>query len=412
MTPPAASIPTAAIPVARQYRAMGLIGAAHFMSHFYQLALPPLFVFLKPALGVSYAGLGLVMTTFFVATAVVQVPVGLLVDRIGPRRVLIAGLVLQGAAIGLAGVGNSYPALVVLFLVAGLGNAVFHPADFAILSATVDDARLGRAFGVHTFGGSIGYAAAPVTMVLLTALWDWRVALAVVGLAGLAIAVLIAASGATLQDAAAREPPKDDPIQDEKAPDAKPSWRFMLSRPMVLFFLFYVFTSASGTAMTNFSVVALIEVHGTPLAAANAALTVFLVAAMVGTLPGGLVADWTRRHDLVLVLCFVVMAACVTALGVAALSLWLIMAVVTVAGLMRGIYNASRDIMVKHAAPDGRIGSAFGFVTLGYTLGQGGTPVIYGWLLDVDAGRWVFFVSAIFALAAIATVLASKERAR
>jgi MFS family permease len=197
-------------------------------------------------------------------------------------------------------------------------------------------------------------------------------------------------------------------VQDK--PDDKPSWRFMLSRPMVMFFLFYVFTSASGTGMTNFSVVALIEVYGTNLSLANTVLTVFLVAAMVGTLPGGYLADWTRRHDLVLVVCFVVMAGCVAAIGTAALPLWLILVAVTVAGLMRGVYNASRDMLVKQAAPRGRIGSAFGFVTLGYTLGQGGTPVVYGWLMDVGAGAAVFYVSAAFALLAIATVLAPRGR--
>ncbi len=392
----------------RESRAIGLVSAGHFMSHFYQLTLPPLFVFIKPDLGITYAALGLVMTVFFVATAVVQMPVGFLVDRIGARRVLIAGLLLQSGAVALAGLSGTYSALLVLFLVAGLGNAVFHPADFAILSATVRESRLGRAFGVHTFGGSIGFAAAPLTMVLFAGLWNWRVALVVAGMIGIVTALTIAFSGDTLRDHAAGVAEKG---ADGEKPQDKPSWRFMLSRPMVMFFLFYTLTSASGTGMTNFTVVALIEVYGTPLAVANTALSVFLVAAMIGSLPGGYLADWTRRHDLVLVVCFLVMAGCIAALGTAALPLWLILAAVTVAGFMRGIYNASRDILVKQAAPDGRIGSAFSFVTLGYTLGQGTTPVIYGWLLDTGAGAAVFYVSAAFALLAIATVLGPRGHA-
>jgi MFS family permease len=400
---------TAAAATRAESRAIGLISAGHFMSHFYQLTLPPLFVFIKPDLGVTYAALGLLMTAFFVATAVAQVPVGMLVDRIGARRVLIAGLVLMSGAVALAGLMNSYAALLALFLVAGLGNAVFHPADFAILSATVQESRLGRAFGIHTFGGSIGYAAAPLTLGLFTSLWDWRAAVGAVGIIGLAIAAVIALSGDTLRDPAASGGAGPKGAADGK-PGEKPSWRFMLSRPMVMFFLFYACISASGTGMTNFSVVALIEVYGTTLAAANSALTVFLVAAMVGTLPGGYLADWTRRHDLVLVICFLVMAASVAAIGTASLPLWLILVAVTAAGLMRGVYNASRDMLVKQTAPDGRIGSAFGFVTLGYSLGQGGTPVIYGWLMDIGAGSAVFYLSAVFALLAIATVLTPKRR--
>lgn len=403
--------PAAAVSATRaESRAIGLVGAGHFMSHFYQLTLPPLFVFIKPDLGITYAALGLVMTTFFVATAVVQMPVGFLVDRIGARRVLVAGLLLQSGAVALAGFSDSYSALLALFLLAGLGNAVFHPADFAILSATVQESRLGRAFGVHTFGGSVGFAAAPLTMVLFAGLWDWHIALVVAGLVGVVVALTIAFSGDTLRDHAA--PAAVEKGAGGETPDRESSWRFMLSRPMVMFFLFYVFTSASGTGMTNFTVVALIEVYDMPLSLANSALTVFLVAAMLGALPGGYLADWTHRHDLVLVICFVVMAASIAALGTAALPLWLIMASMTVAGLMRGIYNASRDILVKQAAPDGRIGSAFGFVTLGYTLGQGGTPVLYGWLLDTGAGAAVFYISAAFALLAIATVLTPASRNR
>ena len=109
-------------------------------------------------------------------------------------------------------------------------------------------------------------------------------------------------------------------------------------------------------------------------------------------------------------ICFVVMAASIAAIGTAGLPLWLVLVAVTAAGLMRGVYNASRDMLVKQTAPDGRIGAAFGFVTLGYTLGQGGTPVVYGWLMDVGAGPAVFYLSAGFALLAIATVLTPKGR--
>jgi len=162
--------------------------------------------------------------------------------------------------------------------------------------------------------------------------------------------------------------------------------------------------------MTNFMAVALPFIYGMTADVANTVLTVFLVAAIAGSLPGGWLADWARRADLVLVACFVLMALCLVVVGIGGLSLWLIVGFMIVAGLMRGLYNASRDILVRRAAPDGSIGTAFGFVTLGYTLGQGGTPVIYGWLLDRGMGQSVFYLSAVFALLAIATVLVPATR--
>jgi MFS family permease len=69
---------------------MGMIGSGHALSHFYLLALPPLFPLLKAEFGVGYAALGLLVTMFNLATGLAQVPAGFLVDRIGARRVLRA----------------------------------------------------------------------------------------------------------------------------------------------------------------------------------------------------------------------------------------------------------------------------------------------------------------------------------
>jgi MFS family permease len=391
-------------------RAIGLVSVGHFCSHFYQLILPPLFVFLKPAFGVSYAQLGLVMTVYFAATALVQVPIGMLVDRIGARWVLIAGLMLHGAAVSAAGFISSYPALLVLFALAGIGNAVFHPADFAILSARVREDYQGRAFGIHSFGGSFGFVAAPITMVALASLWDWRTALVAAGLVAIAVAALMAVAGSALDDNGGTGNAGAGRVRDGgSGKAARPGWRFMLTRPMLLFFLFYVLASGSGTGITNFSVVALMDLYGTPITTANAVLTAFLAAALVGVLPGGHLADATRHHEKVLAAAFVILAASVAAMGTGMLPPVLVFTAAIAAGLMRGLYNASRDVMVRHAAPEGRVGSAFAFVTLGYTVGQGVTPVIYGWIMDAGSPAFVFYLSGVFALLAVATLFGTRK---
>ena len=125
-------------------KTIGLVSGGHFFSHFYSLLLPPLFPLLRVELGVSYASLGLILAAFSVASGIGQTPVGFLVDRLGARGHLVAGLACQGIAITLAGLTGSYWALVILFAVAGLGNTVYHPADYSILSASIRPERLGR----------------------------------------------------------------------------------------------------------------------------------------------------------------------------------------------------------------------------------------------------------------------------
>ena len=79
----------------------------------------------------------------------------------------------------------------------------------------------------------------------------------------------------------------------------------------------------------------------------------FLFAAIAGSLPGGWLADQAKREDLILVACFLIMAIALVAVGSGTLALWLLFGAMLMAGLMRGLYNASRDILVRRAAPEG-----------------------------------------------------------
>jgi MFS family permease len=387
----------------REHKAIWLVGAAHLVSHFYHLVLPPLFLLIKPALGVTYAELGFAMSVYFIATLITQLPIGMMVDKVGAKPVLIAGLALHGGALALIGILPSYPVLLGAFFLGGIGNSVFHPADFSILSASVRDTHHGRAFAVHTFCGSIGYACAPLVMAALAVWFGWQSALVAAGSAGIVVALAIAVAGGDLRDDSGTAAP--DAGETEKTAPRKAGWRIMLTRPMILYFLFYVATSASGVGMTNFAAVALPVVHGFTPEFANLLLTVFLTAAIVGALPGGWLADWAKREDIVLVACFLIMAFCLFLIALDGIALWILVGALVIAGLMRGLYNASRDILVRRSVPDGSVGTAFAFVTLGYTFGQGGMPVVYGWLMDVGLGYAVFIVSGVAALLAIGTVM-------
>ncbi|MGQ3031179.1 MAG: MFS transporter, partial [Ferrovibrionaceae bacterium] len=123
-------------PANRDTRVTALIGLAHGFSHFYQLVLPPLFPFLVKDFGVGYTELGLVMTVFYVTSGLMQTVAGFLVDHFGARKVLFAGLAVYAGAIALFGLAPSVWAMVPLAIVAGMGNSVFHPADYSILGSS------------------------------------------------------------------------------------------------------------------------------------------------------------------------------------------------------------------------------------------------------------------------------------
>lgn len=387
----------------REHKAIWLVGGGHLMSHFYHLTLPPLFLLIKPVLGVSYTELGFIMTVYFFATGITQIPIGMLVDRIGAKSVLVAGLLLHGASVAIAGITPSYPVLLMTFFLGGVANSVFHPADFTILSRNVRETHRGRAFAVHTFTGSIGYALAPLIIPPIAALVGWQTALIGAGVAGIIVAFLIMVLGGDLQESEGLE--KATTAHSDRPAEKRADWRIMLTQPMILFFLFYVAVSAAGTGITTFAIVSFPLLYGVTENMAGTLLSVFLFAAIAGSLPGGWLADRARREDLILVACFVIMAGALVAIGSGALSLWLIFAAMLAAGLMRGLYNASRDILVRRAAPEGSIGTAFAFVTVGYSVGLSLAPVGFGWLLDQGSAATVFYLSAVCAVLAIVTVI-------
>src|SRR5690349_8474335 len=275
-------------------RTLTAISIAHCLSHFHMFALPMLFPFLKQQLGVGYIELGFALTVFGLVSGLTQAPIGYLADHIGARKVLLIGLCLGGFALVLLGLHLSYTSLVLCAALLGLANSVYHPADYAILAAHMDEARMGRAFSVHTFAGFLGGAVAPAIMAALVATVGGLGALIVAGAVGPAVALLLTAMG--LPDARAAERKHGDEA-------GKPS---ILTPAIIVLTIFFMLLGLSNAGISNFGVVALMSGYGVAFGSANLALTFFLGASAIGVLAGGFLADRTARHGQVASACFAV----------------------------------------------------------------------------------------------------------
>ena len=371
-----------------------LIGTGHFLSHFYVLSLPPLFLAWQKTFGVSYAELGLAVALMSGTTALLQTPVGFLVDRLGARRFLVGGTLLMTLSIASMGLTTSFWQILVLAMLSGIGNSVIHPVDYAIITGSIDKTKLGRSFAIHTFNGNLGFAAAPPVMAALLLVMPWRAAMMLIGAVGIPLVATILLQSRILNDQARPEP-------THHAAAALTGRQLLLSREMLLFFAFFLLSSMAGAGIQSWIITVLHQVHGMDLAAASSVLTGYMVGATGGTLVGGYVADRIKRHLTFASVLTVISAALI--LVVAALPLPDSIAVATMfaAGLALGSSRTPRDIMVKDAAPPGQIGKVFGFVSAGLPLGGALTPVPFGFLIDRGHPELVLVLVAVILLLSI-----------
>ena len=403
MTP---TVERAPLEPATDVKVIGLIGAAHFVSHFYILMLAPLFAVIRADFGVSYTQLGLALAAFNTVSAIAQTPTGILVDRVSARAVLIGGLLVGAMALAGAAALPSFWGFVAMFGLLGLANTVYHPADYALLSRHISPNRMGQAYSIHTFAGMVGSAAAPPLLLLLGNLYGWRGAYLISAALGVAVAAVLAAFGSALS-APSTSPAAAKPIADAGPASNK---ELLLSSPILLNLAFFILLAIFSAGIQNFSVVALQELRGTPLVVSNTALSAYLAFSALGVLVGGFVAMRTARHDGVAIAGLVVFAISILLVAFIDVNAALLIALIGVAGLCNGIIMPSRDMLVRAVTPPGAFGTVFGFVTNGFSIGGIVTPFIFGWLMDHGSPRGVFLASVAFCIAAIPIVILNRPR--
>lgn len=390
---------------------IALVGLAHGISHFFHMILAPLFPWLKEAFQLSYGELGLLMSAFFIVSGIGQACAGFVVDKIGARTVLFFGISCLAASALLLSIAPNYLGLMLGSILAGIGNSVFHPADFTILNKCVHAPRISHAFSVHGICGNLGWAAAPVFLVSLTQVYDWRTALLLAAALPLVVLVVLFVYRDLLQPAVVSA--KASPSTPIPTPAAEHTLFYFLRLPAVwMCFLFFFLISMGIGGIQSFTATALHALYGMSLNWATAAYAAYMLSSALGMVWGGFISAKTQDHDKTIRMAFSFSAAMALILATGLSSAPIALILMTALGLGAGIAGPSRDLLIRSATPKNATGRVYGIVYSGLDIGLALSPALFGAIMDGQHPSWVFVCIALFQLCAIATATGVGHRTR
>ena len=389
------------VPLKQDAKVIGLVGLAHASSHFAHLLLPLMFPVFIREFGFSYSELGFLMSVFFVVSGMGQASAGFVVDRFGARPVLFVSLLLFVLACVLASLVTGYTGLLAVAALAGLGNAPFHPVDFTILNQRVSAPRLGHAFSAHGLTGNLGWAAAPVFLVGITALLSWRTAYLSAALMYAVILVLLLVHREQLRTEVlvrAADQPKGQDVA-------------FLRMPVVWWcFAFFMLSTMTLALVQNYAVSLLKALHDVSYEMATLTLTGYMLCAAVGIFVGGFVAARQANSDRVVAACMAAGAILLGLCGTGWLGATGTMVALASTGFAIGIGGPSRDMMVKKATPKGATGRVYGTVYSGFDVGFAISPLLFGALMDRGMFSSTFYGAAAVLLLSVFTALGVGRR--
>ena len=389
----------AAPPLRQDAAVIGLVGVAHSVSHFSQLLLAPLFPWLKDEFNVSYTQLGLLLTIFFVTSTVVQASSGFVVDRFGPRPVLLIGLSLLGlAALGYAN-SQSWAMLAASAVLAGVGNGVFHPVDYTLLNRKVHKSRLGHAYSAHGITGTLGWALAPALMVPVALAGGWRVAMLCAAAVAFAVLALLWWQRGRL--ALETEPGTSTPLAGSGAsppaalPAAEGPFDFLRIPAVWMCLLFFLLYAVVLSAVQSFAPEAARQLHAVPVQLVAACLSIYMVCSAGGMVLGGFLATDPSRCEQVVGVGMGLAAAIALSMALLPIAPAMVPVMFGLMGLVSGSAGPSRDMLVKRSTPDNASGRVFGVVYSGLDIGQAIAPLLFGRLMDLQHYRSVWVCLAV-----------------
>ena len=332
---------------------------------------------LAQSLGLSYAQVGMIRAANKVATASLQIPAGLLAERVGALKVLVCGTLIAGLAFsGLAVAESFWPVMLGIFL-AGCGNAVQHPLSSTLITgAFVGDGR-SRALGIYNTFGDIGkfvFLGVTVRAVGLGVAWQWPVF--IFGIVALAVALVTWIMLGAFEVAASAERQRASSVGEHRVPAS--GWGIKSATGAAALGIIASIDSASRVGFLTFVAFLMIE-KGVATGWAATAVLVTLFGGMCGKFACGLLAE---RFGIVRTIAITEVWTLVGIAAVVYLPSYAAFAVLPVLGIALNGTSSVIYATVGELTDDRRHARAYGLIyTLGSVCGIV-SPLLFGLVAD------------------------------
>lgn len=382
----------------RRPELVGPITLGHGVNEFFSIVIPPVIPLLVTDLGITYAQAGFLLTAFFLMYSVFQLPAGVLADRIGKGRLLIAGLAGMSIGIVLAATADGYGMLLVAQSVAGIGGSTFHPTGMSMISDVETASTEGRAMGVFGFGGAVGTLASPAIIGGLALIGGWRIALGTAGLLGLVVAVGFIPLLRGMDRREGHEPDDDPRTDGGERPSVGPLERLRgsigvpLGPAIAVLFLATLTLSLQHRAIHTFTTAYVVAETGASVGFGNYVYFLLLLGASLSSLWAGSLADRIDRPTLggstALITALLVGATVALPWVLGGLPAWAIIPTLSVwfflIGVMMYAAYPVKNALASEYAETGHSGGLFGIIQTASALGSAIGPALFG----VLSTRW------------------------
>ncbi len=354
------------------------MAVSHTLTHVFGGIHTAIFSELRDEFNLNLQQLGLIASIPSLASAVRAIPVGLLSDRLGPKKMLLVSFGFAAVGAVLAGTASTPLMLIAAVSLIYINVSIYHPASYSATTKMFAPEDRSKALGIHGAGGTLGHAIGPLSVSLLVGVlaWQWRqvyLFLAVPMIIGILMVLRL---------------PNDKVEKKEKKPEQKGDNDKFLTRNMIMFLAYQATRTIARSMIATFLVLYLQDVRAMSLTVATFIASTNTLTGMIAAPLGGYLA--ARFGEKKWLQASLLGAFTVLAIAFQVPNNTLFMVLYVLYGFGNTLGMAGKNAIIAKLTPSKQRGLGYALFFLPGSIIGAITPVVGGYVADMMGFQTIF----------------------